>query len=65
MNQCDGCMARIPAINGTHQMSQGKYPDYMACTKDRYEEQIDKMLAESSTLPMCLMDESMDEELGT
>jgi hypothetical protein len=32
---------------------------------DEYYEALDKMLAESSTLPMCLMDESLDEELGT
>lgn len=38
INQCDGCRAGIPVDkNGNHQMGKpGGYPDYMACTKDRY-----------------------------
>ena len=37
VNQCDGCMARIPAINGAHRMGrEGGYSDYMGCTAHLY-----------------------------
>jgi hypothetical protein len=41
-NQCDGCRAGIPADSrGFHRMAPpgAKYPDYMSCTKERYEEE--------------------------
>ncbi|MNC79096.1 hypothetical protein D3C75_1314750 [compost metagenome] len=37
-NQCDGCRAGIPLINGMHRMGKpGGYPDLMACTSKRYD----------------------------
>lgn len=37
MNQCDGCMARKPLVNGLHKMGEdGKYPDWMVCEKHKY-----------------------------
>lgn len=37
-NQCDGCRAGIPLINGMHRMGKpGEYPDLMACTSKRYD----------------------------
>lgn len=76
MNQCDGCNRGLPVVNGNHYLTGiGSYPgEVMGCTAARYffediermyEQSIDDMLAESSSLPQCLMDESMDEELGT
>ena len=39
MNQCDGCRAGIPVVDGKHQMGpKQKYSDYMVCTKDKYVE---------------------------
>ena len=36
-NQCDGCQAGIPLINGTHRMGrEGGYPDLMGCTAKLY-----------------------------
>lgn len=36
-NQCDGCQAGIPVVNGTHRMGKpGGYPDAMGCTKKLY-----------------------------
>lgn len=38
MNQCDGCMAGIPLVNGLHRMGkEGGYSDPMSCTKKLYE----------------------------
>lgn len=37
-NQCDGCQAGIPLVDGAHRMGrQGGYPDLMSCQKERYE----------------------------
>lgn len=37
MNQCDGCMAGKPLINGMHLMVQALgYKDYMVCQKSKY-----------------------------
>lgn len=37
VNQCDGCAAgRAVDSNGNHHMGDGKYPDLMACQKDKY-----------------------------
>ena len=36
-NQCDGCNAGKPIERGNlHRMSDGLYPDFMSCQKDRY-----------------------------
>lgn len=36
-NQCDGCQAGKPLVNGTHRMGrEGGYPDAMGCQKHRY-----------------------------
>lgn len=36
-NQCDGCQAGIPLINGTHRMGrEGGYPDFMGCSAKLY-----------------------------
>jgi len=36
-NQCDGCQAGIPLVDGAHRMGrQGGYPDLMSCQKERY-----------------------------
>lgn len=36
-NQCDGCQAGIPAVNGTHRMGRpGGYPDTMSCQAGKY-----------------------------
>lgn len=36
-NQCDGCNAGIPLINGTHRMGrEGGYPDFMGCSAKLY-----------------------------
>ncbi|WP_325437586.1 hypothetical protein [Pseudomonas nitroreducens] len=36
-NQCDGCQAGIPLIDGAHRMGRpGGYPDLMSCQKERY-----------------------------
>lgn len=37
MNQCDGCVAGMPVVNGTHQYPEGVW-ESMVCTKDRYDE---------------------------
>lgn len=38
MNQCDGCRAGIPLINGGHRMGEeGGYSNPMRCTKHLYE----------------------------
>jgi len=38
-NQCDGCQAGIPVVNGTHRMGrEGGYPDLMGCTAKQYME---------------------------
>lgn len=38
INQCDGCQAGIPLINGSHRMGEeGGYSDPMRCTKHLYE----------------------------
>lgn len=37
-NQCDGCNAGIPVVNGNHRMGlEGGYPDLMGCTAKLYE----------------------------
>lgn len=37
-NQCDGCQAGIPVVNGNHRMRQGGgYPDLMRCEGKLYE----------------------------
>ena len=37
-NQCDGCQAGIPLVDGAHRMGRpGGYPDMMSCQKERYE----------------------------
>lgn len=37
LNQCDGCQAGIPIVNGTHRMGKpGAYPDTMGCTAKLY-----------------------------
>lgn len=37
-NQCDGCQAGIPLVDGAHRMGRpGGYPDLMSCQKERYE----------------------------
>lgn len=37
-NQCDGCQAGIPLVDGAHRMGRpGSYPDLMSCQKERYE----------------------------
>jgi len=33
MNQCDGCRAQMPVMNGIHQNGRC---NHMACTADRY-----------------------------
>jgi len=39
-NQCDGCQAGIPIINGAHRMGKpGGYPDLMGCTAKVYRAQ--------------------------
>jgi hypothetical protein len=39
-NQCDGCQAGIPLVNGTHRMGRdGGYPDLMGCTAKLYASQ--------------------------
>ena len=36
-NQCDGCQAGIPVVNGAHRMGKpGGYPDTMSCTAKLY-----------------------------
>ena len=36
-NQCDGCRAGIPIVNGAHRMGKpGAYPDTMGCTAKLY-----------------------------
>ena len=36
-NQCDGCQAGIPVVNGAHRMGKpGGYPDLMSCTAKLY-----------------------------
>jgi len=36
-NQCDGCNAGIPVINGSHRMGrEGGYPDLIGCTAKLY-----------------------------
>lgn len=36
-NQCDGCMAGVPAVNGVHWMGRpGGYGDPMGCTAHLY-----------------------------
>lgn len=38
-NQCDGCQAGIPLVDGAHRMGRpGGYPDLMSCQKERYEQ---------------------------
>lgn len=38
-NQCDGCQAGIPAVNGVHRMGKpGGYSDGMACQAHKYKE---------------------------
>ena len=37
INQCDGCQAGIPVVNGAHRMGKpGAYPDTMSCTAKLY-----------------------------
>lgn len=37
LNQCDGCQASVPLINGTHRMGrEGGYPDFMGCSAKLY-----------------------------
>lgn len=37
LNQCDGCQAGIPVVNGAHRMGKpGGYPDTMSCTAKLY-----------------------------
>lgn len=37
INQCDGCQAGIPVVNGAHRMGKpGSYPDTMSCTAKLY-----------------------------
>lgn len=37
LNQCDGCQAGIPVVNGAHRMGNpGAYPDTMSCTAKLY-----------------------------
>lgn len=36
-NQCDGCQAGVPVVNGAHRMGKpGGYPDTMSCTAKLY-----------------------------
>ena len=36
-NQCDGCQAGIPVVNGAHRMGKpGGYPDTLGCTAKLY-----------------------------
>ena len=36
-NQCDGCNAGIPIVNGNHRMGkEGGYPDLQGCTAKLY-----------------------------
>ncbi|MND52519.1 hypothetical protein D3C80_435370 [compost metagenome] len=45
INQCDGCQAGIPKINGVHRMGrEGGYPDFLGCTAKLYEEVNDAKL---------------------
>lgn len=57
MNQCDGCQRGLPIIKGKHYLiGIGSYPgEVQACTRYLYK---------SETTAACLMDESLDEELG-
>lgn len=42
VNNCDGCQAGIPIVNGSHRMGKpGGYPDTMGCTANRYKEKTD------------------------
>jgi len=37
INQCDGCQAGIPLINGTHRMGEPNgYANKIKCTADLY-----------------------------
>ncbi|AIG00883.1 MULTISPECIES: hypothetical protein [Pseudomonas] len=37
LNQCDGCQAGIPVVNGAHRMGKpGGYPDLIGCTAKLY-----------------------------
>lgn len=37
INQCDGCQAGVPLINGTHRMGEPDgYPNKIKCTADLY-----------------------------
>lgn len=37
LNQCDGCQAGIPVVDGAHRMGKpGGYPDTMSCTAKLY-----------------------------
>ncbi|MFA7943034.1 hypothetical protein ACEK06_11290 [Pseudomonas brenneri] len=39
-NQCDGCQAGIPVVNGAHRMGKPDgYPDTMSCTAKMYVEE--------------------------
>lgn len=43
INQCDGCQAGKPINKGYHRMGEeGKYPDFVVCTKYVYKEKIIK-----------------------
>lgn len=38
INQCDGCRAGMPAVDGAHRMGRlGGYPDTMSCQAGKYE----------------------------
>lgn len=54
-NQCDGCQAGIPVINGSHRMGRpGGYPDYMSCTAELYRE-ADPKLGDKVMVPVELI----------
>lgn len=53
-NQCDGCQAGIPLVDGAHRMGRpGGYPDLMSCQKERYEhlEQAEGTQGELEAIP--------------
>lgn len=43
LNQCDGCQAGKPLVNGVHRMGRdGGYPDAMSCQAAKYQKQEQK-----------------------
>lgn len=66
-NQCDGCQAGIPAINGAHRMGKpGGYADTMSCQAGRYASAEPSAMAErikSAVCPKCSSHPCACEEL--